>query len=181
MVCAAGEKKWRVTRCEKGFTLIEVLVAVAILATGLLAIAAMQDVAMSRTVDSKRMTIATNLVAEMMERIRFNSPANATLVSGVYPYSQIRACNYACPGGSTQGNATAANNLTANGDYNQWLGHLSALDTAGQPILPSAMGTVTSTSVGTSVLGQVQVTVQVQYSSGLRTPTITMTTLVAPQ
>lgn len=167
---------------DKGYTLIEVMIALVYLAVGLLAIAAMEDIALSRNVDAKRLTIATNLATEMIERIRFNSPNNATSFAGVgYPYHNIQACNYACPGGSTPGNATAINNATANGDYNQWLGRLAATDSAGQPLLPNAMGTVTSTAVAaSSVLQQVQITVTIRWSSGIRTPTLNMTTLVAP-
>ncbi|HZC82260.1 MAG TPA: type IV pilus modification protein PilV [Nitrospiraceae bacterium] len=166
-----------------GFTLIEVMFASVYLAIGLLGIAALVSTALGRDVDARRLTIATNLAAEMIERIRFNSPANASsLIGGGYLYHNIQACNYACPGGSTPGNATAANNTTANGDYNQWLGHLSTIDSSGQPILPQAIGTVTSTAVANpSLLGQVQVTVSVQYSTGIRTPTLTLTTMVAPQ
>lgn len=164
---------------EQGFTLIEVMFAAVYLATGLLAIAAMQDIALSRNVDAKRISIATNLAVEMLERVRYNSPNNSTSVTGIgYPYHNIRACNYACSGGSSAGNATV--NATALGDYNQWLARLSGTDATGQTTLPNAMGTVTSTATGTSDLGQVLVTVSVQWTSGLRTPTITMNTIVAP-
>jgi type IV pilus assembly protein PilV len=167
---------------EGGFTLIEVMFASVYLAFGLLTIAAMEDIALSRNMDARRMSIATNLAVEMMERIRFNSPANAIpLVLGGYVYQNIQACNFACPGGSTPGNATATNNALANGDYNQWLARLSATDSSGQPVLPNAIGTVTSTAVANpSALAQVQITVAVQYSTSIRTPTITITTLVAP-
>jgi len=167
---------------QGGFTLIEVMFAAVYLAVGLLTIAAMEDIALSRNVDAKRLTIATNLAVEMIERIRFNSPANSSSIVNVgYPYHNIQACNYACPGGSTPGNATAANNATANGDYNQWLARLSATDASGRPLLPNAMGTVTSTAVANpSSLGQVQIVVTVRWTTGIRTPTMTMTTLVAP-
>src|SRR5206468_3830900 len=83
-------------------TLLEVMISSVYLAIGLLTIAAMEDIALSRNVDSKRLTIATNLTTEMIERIRFNSPANSTSFVGVgYPYHNIQACNYACPGWST--------------------------------------------------------------------------------
>ncbi len=165
---------------EKGFTLLEVMIASVYLAVGLLAIAAMESIALSRNVDAKRMTLATNIATEMVERIRYNSPANSTGIVGVgYPYHNIQACNYACPGGSTPGNTTA--NATANGDYNQWLGHLAATDSAGQFLLPNAIGTVTSTAVANpSVLQQVEIAVRIQWSAGFRTPTLTMTTMVAP-
>ena len=170
----------RVKRRDEGFTLIELMFASVYLAVGLLAIAAMVDMALSRNVDAKRLTVATNLVTEMIERIRFNAPANATSIIAVgYPYDQIQACNYACTGGSAPGNSTA--NVNANGDYNQWLGHLSATDSSGQLLLPNGMGTVTSTAVANPPdLQQVQITVTIRWSTGIRQPTITMTTMVAP-
>jgi len=165
---------------DEGFTLIELMFASVYLAIGLLAVAAMVDTALSRNVDAKRLTVAVNLAAEMIERIRFNAPANATSIVAVgYPYHNVQACNFACAGGSAPGNTTA--NVNANGDYNQWLGHLSATDSAGQLLLPNAIGTVTSTAVANPPdLQQVQITVTVQWSSGIRTPTVTMTTMVAP-
>lgn len=165
---------------EQGFTLIEVMFAAVYLAVGLLAIAAMEDIALSRNVDAKRMSVATNLAAEMIERARFNAPANATLSGGNYPYNGIRACSDLayCPGGETAGNTTA--NATANGDYDQWRARLKALDSSGALMLPTAVATVTSAAIGTSGLGQVLVTVQIQWSSGLRNPTTTLSTIVAP-
>src|SRR3989442_11047438 len=67
------------SRCreERGFSLIEVLLAMVFLAIGLLAIAAMQDVAMGANMKAKRMSFATNLVTELIERIRYKAPANS--------------------------------------------------------------------------------------------------------
>ena len=48
-------------RKEAGFTLIEVMFAVVFLSIGLLGIAAMQDIALSRNIDGRRVTVATNL------------------------------------------------------------------------------------------------------------------------
>ena len=170
----------RVKQRDEGFTLIELMFASVYLAVGLLAIAAMVDMALSRNVDARRLTVATNLGTEMIERIRFNSPANAASIVAVgYPYHNIQACNYACTGGSAPGNSTG--NPTANGDYNQWLAHLSATDSSGQLLLPNGMGTVTSTAVANPPdLQQVQITVTIRWSTGIRQPTITMTTMVAP-
>ena len=170
----------RVKQRDEGFTLIELMFASVYLAVGLLAIAAMVDMALSRNVDARRLTVATNLATEMIERIRFNAPANATSIVGVgYPYHNIQVCNYACTGGSAPGNSTA--NVTANGDYNQWLGHLSATDSSGQLMLPNAIGTITSTAVANpATLQQVQITVTIQWTTGIRNPTLNLTTLVAP-
>jgi type IV pilus assembly protein PilV len=167
-------------RGEKGFTLIELMFAVVYLAVGLLAIAAMEDIAIGRSVDAKRLTVAVNLATEMLERVRFNTPANSTLTGANYPYNGIRACSNlaACTGGETAGNSTA--NTTANGDYDQWRARLKATDSSGQLMLPGAVATVTSAAIGTASLGQVLVTVSVSWTSGLRSPTITLSTIVAP-
>jgi predicted dehydrogenase len=144
----------------------------------------MQDTAIARNTDARRMNFATNLTAEMLERIRFNSPANTTpiLGGGGFVYSGIQACSNlaSCAGGETPGNATAANNATASGDYDQWRARLKATDAAGNLLLPNAVAQVTSVAVGTPGMQQVQITVTVQYTSGIRTPTVTMNTFVAP-
>jgi len=168
---------------ERGFTLIEVMFALVYLAIGLLAIAAMQDTAISRNSDARRMNYATNLTAEMLERIRYNSPANSTpIVGGGFVYSGIQACSdlASCPGGETPGNAIVANNLTASGDYDQWRDRLKATNADGTLLLPNAVAQVTTVAVGTPVMQQVQITVTIQYSTGIRNPTVTMNTFVAP-
>src|SRR5438132_13849675 len=71
-------------RKEAGFTLIEVLFAVVFLSIGLLGIAAMQDIALSRYVDGRRVTVATNLAAEMLEWIRYNAIANSMVLPTGY-------------------------------------------------------------------------------------------------
>ncbi len=164
--------------------MIELMFASVYLSVGLLAIAAMQEIALARSGDAKRLSVATNLATEMLERVRFNSPANTTLSGANYPYNGIRACSSttaaACTsaGGETAGNSTA--NTTANGDYDQWRARLKAPDSSGQLMLPGAVATVTSAANGTPSLGQVLVTVQLSWTSGLRTPTIPLSPGVAP-
>jgi prepilin-type N-terminal cleavage/methylation domain-containing protein len=185
-------------KCEHGnhgFTLIELMVALVFLTTGLLGIAAMQDIAMSRNIDARRLTVATNIATEMIERIRFNSPLNANplfapaVPASPYLYHGLVACAAVppanCPGrvvAATSGNAagTLPANGTALGDYQQWQAHLIALDTAGNPLLPNGFGTVTAVPFGPAALSQVQVDVTVQWTSGFRTPTVTMSTIVSP-
>ena len=195
-------------RKEAGFTLIEVMFAVVFLSIGLLGIAAMQDIAISRNVDGRRLTVATNLAAEMLERIRFNAIGNSkALPAGTYLYHNIIACTPTAPAvtcpftvvnpcptgftictGPTPGNTTsiAPGAATALGDYNQWRAALAAVDSNNVRLLPGAIGTVQAVAidplnpVGPTSLEQVRVTVQVQWASGIRTPTVTMNSMVAP-
>src|SRR5256712_14007490 len=106
----------RVKQRDEGFTLVELMFASVYLAVGLLAIAAMVDMALSRNVAGRRLTVATNLATEMIERIRLNSPTNATSIVGFgYPYSNTQLANYICTGGALRRNSTG--NPMANGDY----------------------------------------------------------------
>jgi type IV pilus modification protein PilV len=177
-------------RNQDAFTIIEVLIALVYMTIGLLGIVAMEDVALSRNVDARRLTIATNLATEMIERIRMNSPANITPLLAApnappYLYNGIRACAAVfpanCAGLGVPANlGNTAPNPSASGDYQQWTNHFAVIDGNGQTLLPNGVGTVTSTLVGAPVLGQVQIDVTVQWSTGLRTPTITLSTIVAP-
>ena len=180
MVRANDTDPIRVNRCERGFTLIEVMFALVYVAVGLLGVAAMQDIAISKNVDGRRLGIATGLAVEMIERIRFNAPANSTTITGVgLPYHNIKACNFACSGGESAGNTQAS--TTARGDYDQWRAHLRAADASGVLLLPNATATVTSTAItNPAALGQVRIDVTVTYTVGVRTPTVTMSTVVAP-
>jgi len=184
----------RVNPKQAGFTLIEVMFAVVFLSIGLLGIAAMQDIAISRNVDGRRLTVATNLAAEMLERVRYNASGNARqLAAGSYLYNGLVACT---PGpGCTAPNPTAGNavtvvglagSATAAGDYAQWSAALAAVDSNGVRLLPGAVGRVLAVpvdplnAVGPGSLEQVRLTVTVQWTAGLRTPTVTMTSMVAP-
>lgn len=172
-----GREREQAGRGERGFSLLEVLMANIILAVGLLAIAAMQDIALSKNVDGKRMGLATTLAAEIIERIRFNSPTNSTAVSGVYPYNFTITCTGTVCSGAPAPTTTDA---TAQSDYTQWRNRLGTPDISGKLPLPSAAATVTSTALGPAALGQVLVTVTVSWNTGVRQPTLTLNTVVAP-
>ena len=90
---------------ERGFSLIEGMLATVILAVGLLALASMQSIAMGRNVDSDERSRVTNFAADMVERIQFNR-RNAIAYQGI-------DTNVACTI-----NATAQ--PMARGDCDQW-------------------------------------------------------------
>jgi type IV pilus assembly protein PilV len=71
-----------------GFSLVELLIAITVLAMGLLAVANMQTVAMSQGATSQRLMVATELAHQAMEDILAWDPAhpslNATLSEATY-------------------------------------------------------------------------------------------------
>ena len=156
---------------EAGFTLLEALIAMFILAIGLLASAGMQSIAILGNVDAKELTRASNLAAEMMERVHHNR-LNVTNYNGGLG-----------TGIDTSAGATAppTTQPTARGDYFQWQAHLnnSGLD--------SARGVVNVTAVGPAALNQSQVVVQAIWTTKrgetkrARTASVTLTTVITPR
>lgn len=69
-------------RSEKGFTLLEGMIASAILTVGLLALSGMQGIALVKNVDANELTRITTLASDMMERIQFNR-RNAVAYNGI--------------------------------------------------------------------------------------------------
>src|SRR5262245_7520234 len=76
---------------EKGFTLLEGMLAAVLLGTGLLAMSAMQGIALVKNVDSNELTRITTLASDMMERIQFNR-RNAFSYNGINTQSPTN-CN----------------------------------------------------------------------------------------
>lgn len=153
-----------------GFTLVEGMVAAAILATGLLAVASMQGMSLAWNVDSTELGRATNLATDMVERIQFNR-------RNVTAYNNIDTMV-----GCTQ-DATAQ--LMARGDCSQWITALTDRVTAG---LIGVQGLVTVTPIVTNPpLNQSQVVVIVRWTglSGAnkvgRLRTVTLNTVIAPE
>ena len=103
---------------QRGFTLIEVLVSVTILAVGMLGVASMQLTAMTSNATSRDNTIVVQLVDEMIERVRVNGGNNPEVYHGI---NTANAC-----GGSD----------LAKGDCDQWKQQMA--DTK----LPGLTGTV---------------------------------------
>ena len=158
-----------VLRGRSGFTLLESMIAVVILSTGLLALAGMQTISFSRNVDANELTRVTNLAAEMVERIQFNR-------RNVMAYNGIDTLNVATQPPSAQ--------PMARGDYAQWQALLS------ESGLSSVHGSVTVVPTGptTPSLNQSLVTITVSWFGSIRSETsvkrsraITFRTVIAPE
>ena len=154
-----------------GFTLIEGMIAAAIVAVGLLALSGMQSNSLGRNVDAKDLTTVTNLAADMVERIEFNRKR-------VTAYGGINSTNTSTKPATTE--------LMARGDYEQWAALLTGSGLSG------VTGTVTVTlqdanpATNATSLGRRLVTVAVSWSAvkqgaGTRTRTVSMSTVVTPE
>lgn len=148
---------------QGGFTIIEGMIALIILAVGLLAIAGMIDMALTRNVDSRELGLATDLATDMMERIRFNR-------ANVSAYNLIDTSQSKPSGVAAQ--------PMASGDYDQWVSRLAASG------LDGARGQVTVTAVGpqgSSGLNQSMVAVTVRWTKSALPHAVTFNTVVAPE
>lgn len=111
---------------EAGIALIEVLVAVLVLAVGLLGMAAMQVQSIQMTNGAEQRTQAVLLTADMMDRIRANR-TNAANYNGISVDPSVTAC-------ATDYAPVAASAVSAN-DITEWSNLIVCL-------LPEGTGTV---------------------------------------
>lgn len=116
---------------ETGIALIEVLVAVLVLAVGLLGMAAMQVQSSQMTNGAEQRTQAVLLTADMMDRIRANR-ANAANYNGISVDPSATACSTDYAPGATA--TVSANDIT------EWSNLIVCL-------LPEGTGTVTVDNV----------------------------------
>lgn len=159
--------QWSSGSGEDGFTLLEAMIAAVVLAIGLLALAGMQGISLGRNVDANELTLATNLAADMVERIQFNR-RNAII------YNNIDTLTVS---------TNPTSNVMASGDYTQWQTRLQ------QSRLPGVQGRVAVTNTGpiNPSLNQSQVVVLVNWQSKtptsaiVRTRNVTLTGVVAPE
>ena len=121
---------------QSGFTLIEGMIAAAILSVGLLALAGMQGIALTHNVDSTELTRATNLAAEMIERIQYNR-------KNIAQYAIDTSNAIPCP-------QNAVTQTMAKGDCDQWVALLNNPQASG---LVSVRGVVTVPAVLVGSLG----------------------------
>lgn len=126
---------------NRGFTLLEVLVATVILAIGLLAASAMQTTTLTATTASRNTTLAVQLAEEMVDRIRVDAGTTPDI------YNNLNT-----------GSCSSVSNTTAQGDCNQWRDRLQSSE------LPSPVGTV-SVDMDTPITDAATVTVTVRWGS----------------
>jgi len=87
---------------QRGFTLVEVMIAILIFGVGLLAVASLQGVARKASYEAVQRTTATHLAESLLERMRANPPgldvyvANAVVWEGAQPVGDPTACTAAC-------------------------------------------------------------------------------------
>ena len=156
---------------QSGFTLIESMIAATILSVGILALAGMQGIALTRNVDSTELTRATNLAAEMIERIQYNR-------KNIEQYAAIDT-NNPCP---------AATQAMAKGDCDQWVALLKNPQASGLVNVRGVIA-VPATLVGAleTLLNQYPVTVTVSWTGAAgdtkvaRPKQVVLTTTVSPE
>jgi type IV pilus assembly protein PilV len=144
------------TAGQRGFSMIEVMIALVILTVGVMGMAAMQEFAVTRSLDANELSIATNMAAEMMERIAYNAK-NVSSYNGISVSPSVTSC--------------PATPVMTNGDCIQWRSRML------QTRLPSPSGTVSVTTTGPADLNQWLVTVQIRWH-GLVVP-LTFSTVVS--
>lgn len=157
-------------REDQGFTLLEGMLAAVLLGTGLLAMSAMQGIALVKNVDSSELTRITTLTSDMMERIQFNR-RNAISYNGINTTSPSN-CNA----------ISATTQPQAKGDCLLWDSLVDATQ------LQNIQGTVTVLDLQPAALSQRNVTVTITWlgslssdSSVKRWRSLTMNRVIAPE
>jgi len=168
-------------RNEKGFTLAEVMVSAAILAVGVMGMAAMQGMAFTKNVDANDLSIVTNLAADMMERIQ----ANRHYAWGYHNLQTSPAFNCGAlppappPAGVTMSTPVLVTRIIQ-GDCTQWRSVVQASN------LTNIQGTVQVTNAvpANPDLGARQVVVRIQWDDrgpGQRLRAVSFQTTLVPE
>ena len=156
---------------DGGFSLIEGMLAAAILATGLLGLASMQAFALGRNVDADEMTRVTNFATDIVERIQFNR-RNAIAYNGIDTAVACAIDPTAQP--------------MARGDCDQWRNLLTGGFATG---LGGLRGQVVVTAIGptTPPLNQNRVALTMTWTGAAgagksaRSRQVIVTTVIAPE
>ncbi len=149
-------------RCDGGFTLVEVLVAVVIIAIGLLGIAKMESVALGSTGVAQQRSIAAIEAASLAAAMHANraywgsglAPATITITNTTITQSTGTGLSTAtvCLSGATGSNAPCTPTQTAAYDLQQW-----ANDVNGTPSYNNPGGTPSPISLSPVLPYQVTV------------------------
>ncbi|MCE7965248.1 type IV pilus modification protein PilV [Nitrospirales bacterium NOB] len=157
---------------QRGFTILEAMVAAGVLSVGLLGLAGLQGMSLGKNVDANDVTRVTNLAADMAERIQNNRQY-------VLDYHNTDT-GVACP-------QNVSTQRMALGDCAQWQTLVANSRLAG------ARGVITVTSLDPNptanpvTMNRFLVTITVSWQtmrtdvSTARTKTVTFTSLVAPE
>lgn len=158
-------------RTQHGFTLVEVMIAMTILAIGTLGLLGMQTVSITRNADAYQMTIASSLANDMMERIVYNR-------GHLSAYRNITTTDVLTKPPTTE--------PMARGDFEQWAALVA------QSGLDQATGIITITPqdkdpvTTLTSIGRQQVTIRITWlgppHNGIRQPhAVSVNTFYAPE
>lgn len=148
-------KIMRTTRTRKGqngFTLLELLIAVSLLAIGLLAVVSMQTVAMNANMVSNRLTVATTLAQQVAEDMLSWNISDPRLNSPGIPMP-----------------ATAGNCLTVTPPLGCYMFINPSTGVSSSQITIPGAGSYTarySTAPNATITGNTQIAIMVSYLSG---------------
>lgn len=156
---------------QAGFTLIEGMIAAAILTVGLLALAGMQGTALSKNVDANELAQVTTLNAALMERIRFNR-------GRALAYHNIDTGNAVTQPPSTE--------PMARGDYAQWQTLLTSSRMANARGLVSVTRLDPNPTLNPTTLNQFLVTIRINWTATgtggvARNRTVMFAAVLAPE
>lgn len=148
---------------EKGFSLIEVLVALLVLSIGLLGLAALQTTSLKYNTDSYTRTQATLLAYDIMDRMRANLAAvsagnyhvpDSTAASNkITAYNSCKNSATAC--GCDMSGANCSTSNLATYDLGKWYERLAAT----LPEASTNLATISTSSSGSST----QVTITIKW------------------
>jgi len=128
----------------KGFTLLEVMVAIVIFSIGLLGLGSLQIIGYRLTSDSLLRTIATILANDMVDRMRANVAATSLGLASPYNNpSGATSSNPACLGLNSSGgtiNTTCTSTQMAAQDLYDWNANITgAVASSWYPLVPAQL------------------------------------------
>ena len=157
---------------QRGFTLLEAMVAAGVLSIGLLGLAGLSGMSLGKNVDANDMTRVTNIAADMLERIQSNRQR-------VLDYHNTNTAA-ACP-------QSASTQRMALGDCTQWQNLVASSGLEAATGLVSAVRLDPDPVANPVTMNRFLVTITVGWQtrrndvSTVRNKTATFTNIVAPE